>query len=68
LEKVIKMVEDNTYCIDVLQQLNAVESELQETGNVLLENHLKTCAVDAIKEGKTDEAIKEIMTVFRKTK
>lgn len=68
LEKVIKMVENDAYCIDVLQQLNAVESGLQETGNVLLENHLKTCAVDSIKAGKTDEAIAEIMTVFKKSK
>ncbi len=68
LEKVIKMVEEDTYCIDVLQQLNAVESELDGTGNVLLENHLKTCASDAIKAGKTEEAISEIMTVFKKNK
>jgi len=66
LEKVIKMVEEDTYCIDVLQQLNAVESGLDETGNVILENHLRTCAADAIRQGKTDEAIVEIMTVFKK--
>ena len=68
LHKVINMVEDDTYCIDVLHQLNAVESGLQETGNVLLEHHLKTCAVDAIKQGKSDQAITEIMTVFKKKK
>jgi CsoR family transcriptional regulator, copper-sensing transcriptional repressor len=68
LEKVIKMVEDDTYCIDVLQQMQAVKSQLEGTGNVLLENHLKTCAVDAIKAGKTDYAIKEIMTVFKKNR
>lgn len=66
LKKVIKMVEEDRYCIDVLQQLSAVESELEGTGNVLLENHLKTCAADSIKQGKTDEAISEIMTVFKK--
>jgi DNA-binding FrmR family transcriptional regulator len=66
LEKVIHMVESDTYCITVLQQLNAVESALKETGNVLLENHLQTCAADAIKKGKEKEAIAEIMAVFKK--
>ena len=66
LDKVIQMVTDDTYCIDVLHQLQAVESGLKETGNVVLENHLKTCVSDAITAGKKDEAISEIMQVFKK--
>jgi CsoR family transcriptional regulator, copper-sensing transcriptional repressor len=68
LEKVIKMVTDNGYCIDILHQLNAVECALKETQTIILENHLKTCAVDLVKEGKTNEAIDEIMSVFQKKK
>lgn len=68
LDKVIKMVEDDEYCIDVLHQMQAVESGLKETGNLLLENHLKTCVSDAITHGKKDEAIGEIMEVFKKQK
>lgn len=66
LEKVIKMIEDDVYCIDVLHQLQAVESGLKQTGHVVLENHLKGCVADAIERGKKDEAIAEIMQVFRK--
>lgn len=66
LEKIIKMMEEHSYCIDVLHQLQAVEKGLRETGNVLLENHLKTCVADAISQGKKDDAIQEIMQVFRK--
>ena len=66
LEKVIKMVEDQVYCIDVLHQSQAIQSALKEADNVLLENHLKTCAVDHIKKGKTKEAIEEVMEVFKK--
>ncbi len=66
LNKVIKMVEEDTYCIDVLHQMQAVESGLKETGNVVLENHLKTCVSDSIAKGKKDEAIAEIMQVFKK--
>jgi len=66
LENVMKMVEDDVYCIDILTQLQAVESQLKGTGNVLLENHLKGCVADAISKGKKDEAISEIMQVFKK--
>lgn len=66
LEKVIKMIEEDVYCIDVLQQLHAVESGLKETGNVILENHLNSCVSDAIKKGESKKAIAEIMQVFRK--
>ena len=66
LEKVMQMMKDDTYCIDVMHQLQAVESGLKETGNLLLENHLKSCVADAIGKGKTDESIAEIMQVFKK--
>lgn len=66
LNKVIQMVKEDCYCIDVLHQMQAVESALKETGNAVLENHLKTCAAEAISKGKTEEAISEIMTVFKK--
>lgn len=67
LDKVISMLEEDAYCIDILHQMNAVGSGLKETGNVLLENHLKGCVADAIGKGKKDEAISEIMQVFRKS-
>jgi len=66
LDKVIQMMNDDAYCIDVMHQLQAVESGLSETGNLLLENHLKTCVSDSISKGRKDEAIAEIMQVFSK--
>lgn len=67
LKKVMKMTEEDAYCIDVLHQLNAIQKGLKETNNLILENHLKTCAADAISKGKKDEAIIEIMQVFKKS-
>lgn len=66
LNKVISMMEEDAYCIDVMHQMQAVESGLKETGNLLLENHLKSCVADAISKGKVDESIAEIMQVFKK--
>lgn len=68
LNKVIEMVEEDCYCINVLHQMQAVESAVAETEGLVLENHLKTCAINAIKKGKQEEAIKEIMTVFKNNK
>lgn len=66
LEKVIKMTEEHEYCIDILHQSQAVQKALKETDNLILKDHLETCASDAIKEGKGDQAIQEIMEVFKK--
>ena len=66
LEKVIKMVEGDEYCIDVLHQSQAIQSALKEADNLLLENHLNSCVADGIQKGKTEEVIKEVMEVFKK--
>ncbi len=66
LEKIIRMVADDAYCIDVMHQIQAVEEALKESGNLILENHLKTCASDAIKKGNSAQAIAEIMEVMKK--
>lgn len=66
LNKVINMVEKDEYCIDVIHQSQAVQQALKEADSVILENHLKTCASEAIKKGKGEEAVKELMNVLRK--
>ena len=67
LDKVIKMVEEDTYCIDVIMQSKAVQAGLKEADHLLLENHLKKCVTDAMKQGKKDEAISEVMNVFKRS-
>lgn len=66
IEKIITMMDQDTYCIDVMHQIQAVESGLKETGYVLLENHLRSCVADSINKGKKDKAITEILQVFKK--
>lgn len=67
MAKVLQMIQSGSYCIDVLHQSNAVQRALKEADSIILENHLKTCASDAITRGRKDEAIKEIMEVFKKS-
>lgn len=66
LQKVMQMIEDGEYCIDVLHQSQAVQKALKEVDNLILENHLRTCTSEAIKKGRSEEAITEIMSIFKK--
>ena len=59
LQHVRKMVEEGRDCSEVLMQLAAVQSALQSTGKVILQDHLKHCIVDAAVLGDTD-AIDEL--------
>lgn len=66
LDKIIDMVSNDAYCIDVVHQSIAVQSALKKIDELILENHLKTCVADSIKKGESDEAIKEVMEVLKK--
>lgn len=66
LDKVISMVEKDSYCIDVVHQSMAIQAALKKADEVVLENHLKTCVSDSIKNGESDEAIAEVMEILQK--
>lgn len=66
LEKVLEMLEEGRYCIDVINQSRAVQSALKEIDYLLLEDHLQTCVVDFVKKGKAKTSVDEIMRVFKK--
>ena len=59
LESIKRMVEDGRDCSEVLIQLSAVNSAINNTGKVILEDHIKHCLVDAIESGDM-EAIEEL--------
>ena len=54
LEKVKRMVEEGYDCSEVLVQLAAVRSALDNTGKVILQDHMRHCMVDAVAAGDTD--------------
>lgn len=64
LAKVIALVESNAYCPEIIHQSQAVQAALSEVDKVILENHLKTCVADSIRQGKTNEVIDEVMKVI----
>lgn len=64
LDRVIKMVEDGDYCVDVLYQSRAVQKALKQADLALLDNHLKTCVAAQIKNGESEESLGEILKIF----
>ena len=67
LEKVISMVEKGEYCLNIIQQSQAVQSALSKVDEAILENHLKTCVRDSIAGNKdVDEKVKEVIEEFKR--
>lgn len=67
LRGVIRMVEEDTYCIDVIRQIQAVESALSKVSAHILEDHLNSCVITAIQGNDRKErerVLKEITEVF----
>jgi len=59
------LIEKDTYCDDVLNQIASVQSALNGVGKLLLEHHLKSCVMERIQEGDT-EVLTELMTTMNK--
>ncbi|RAP75850.1 metal-sensitive transcriptional regulator [Paenibacillus montanisoli] len=59
------MIEKDTYCDDVLNQIAAVQSALNSVGKLLLEHHMNSCVIERIQEGD-HEVIKELMITMNK--
>lgn len=59
------MVEKDVYCTDILVQVAAVTAALNSFNRVLLGNHIKTCVIRDIKEGK-EETVDELLATLQK--
>jgi DNA-binding FrmR family transcriptional regulator len=66
--KIIKMIESNNYCIDIMQQNLAVIGLLKSAHQMLMENHLNTCfkkAMGTEDQNRKQEMTKEILQVTK---
>lgn len=63
---VIRMVEDETYCVDILTQISAARSALRKAGLSILKRHVESCVSNAVRSGEDEgEAlIDELMMVL----
>lgn len=65
LHGIQKMVEDDRYCIDISNQLLAVQSILKKTNLMILEEHMKVCVTLAMGTPDAQQKINEIMLVMK---
>jgi DNA-binding FrmR family transcriptional regulator len=65
LDAVLRMVEEDAYCPDVMKQLSAVQGQLEGASRLVLRNHLETCVAAAMAAGRTEEIVDELMEALR---
>ena len=65
LDAVIGMVEDERYCPDVMKQVSALQGSLEKVNRVLLQNHVETCVMHAVEEGRSGHVVDELMETLR---
>ena len=66
MEGILKMVEEDRYCIDISNQILATQSVLRRANNEILHAHMTHCVKQALEEGKEEEKIEEILSIFDK--
>jgi CsoR family transcriptional regulator, copper-sensing transcriptional repressor len=65
LDGIVRMLESDAYCVDVMKQISAVQSALERTNRVMLHNHLETCFSEAVMDGKGAAAIAELVDALK---
>lgn len=66
IEGIIKMIEDDRYCMDIVNQILAANALLKKANMIILKNHLNHCVKDAYEANNSEEKIDEVMVVLEK--
>jgi DNA-binding FrmR family transcriptional regulator len=66
---IMKMVDQEKYCIDIIDQITAAEKALDGVSRIIMKRHVESCVTEAIKRGKGKSMINELIdTVFKYNK
>jgi DNA-binding FrmR family transcriptional regulator len=66
-----RMVNEDAYCIDVIQQIQAVQAALNKVSAIILDSHLHSCVITAVQgddPGERERVLKEVTSVFAMSK
>lgn len=69
VEAIGRMIEEDAYCVDTLMQVSAARGALGRVGEIVLQEHLKSCVRHALQNGdeaERDTKLEELMVIFRK--
>ncbi len=67
IEAVMNMVEEERYCPEVMKQVSALQGSLEKVNRILLQNHIETCVMHAVEEGRSEEIVDELLETLRYT-
>ena len=62
-----RLVEDEAYCLDILQQVEALTAAADQVALLLLEDHIDGCLTHAVESGQGQPYVEEVMSVVRRT-
>ena len=66
LDGIIRMIDADAYCVDLMKQVSAAQASLERANRVILRNHLETCFSDALRnEGDREAAIAELVDAVK---
>lgn len=68
INNILKMIEEDKYCMDIIQQILAVDGLLKSASSRILENHLNTCFSEGMKsadKSKKEKLVKEVVDVMK---
>ncbi len=66
IDGILKMVEEDRYCIDISNQILATNSVLKKANLKIIDAHIRGCVLQAIEQGNTDEKLDEITKLIEK--
>ncbi len=61
-----KMIDENRYCPEIIQQLTAMSRAVREVSLLLLQDHIEGCVTEAIQHRHGEEMVKELIAVIRR--
>ena len=65
LNGLVRMVENDKYCVDIITQSSAIKEALSGVEHLILENHLSTHVLEQMKNGRERQAVDEILKVYK---
>lgn len=64
VEAIKKMIEEDSYCVEVIHQSLAVQKALKRLDMELIKSHLNNCVIEQLKNDKKDKAIEELLQLY----
>lgn len=65
LKAIEKMIVDDVYCVDIMNQSLAVQKALKNLDMCIMENHLNTCVIEQVKTGEQEKMVRDLLNLYK---